>query len=47
MNVFDLISTIIKVLYNKLNSTSILIASFMIIYYDLLKDKCIFCFFIK
>ena len=29
MNIFDLISTIIKVLYNKLNSTNILIASFM------------------
>ena len=38
LNVFDLISIINKVLYNKLNSTCILIGPFMYSY-DLLENK--------
>ena len=38
LNVLDLISIINKVLYNKLNSTCILIGSFMYSY-DLLENK--------
>ena len=42
MNIFDLISTIIKVLYNKLKKRHL---SFNRSYnYDLLKDKCLFLF---